>query len=75
MSGNHFHKTTTSGTFHNVYKMDGDEPELPEHEMQEPEDAHEEGKPCLICQDTIWLRHDLVKTRSVKTRSVKTRSI
>ena len=24
-----------------------------------PEDAHEGGKPCLICQDTIFSRHDL----------------
>ena len=32
-----------------------DEPELPEHEVQEPEDVHEEGKP----------RHNLFKTRSV----------
>ena len=32
-----------------------------------PEDAHEESKPCLICQDTICSRHDLSKTRSVKT--------
>ena len=30
-----------------------------EHEVPEPEDAHEEGKPCLICQATIWSRHDL----------------
>ena len=29
------------------------------HEVQEPKDAHEEGKPCLICQDTIWSRDDL----------------
>ena len=34
-----------------------DEPELPEHEVQEPEDTHKKGKPCLI----------LFKTRSVKT--------
>ena len=27
-----------------------------------PEDAHEEGKPCLICQYTICSRHDLFKT-------------
>ena len=40
-------------TFHNVY----DELELPEHEVQEPEDAYKKGKPCLI----------LFKTRSVKT--------
>ena len=33
-----------------------DEPELPEHEVQEPEDVHEKGKP----------RHDLFKTRSVQ---------
>ena len=32
-----------------------------------PEDAHEEGKPCLICQDTNCSRHGLFKTRSVKT--------
>ena len=44
-----------------------DEPELPEHEVQEPEDAHQGGKPCLICQDTICSRRDLFKTRSVKT--------
>ena len=30
--------------------------ELPEHEVQEPEDTHEKGKPCLI----------LFKTRSVQ---------
>ena len=30
-----------------------DEPEMPEHEVPEPEDAHEEGKPCVICQDTM----------------------
>ena len=42
---NHCHKTTTAGTLHNVYKVDGDEPELLEHEVPEPEDAHEEGKP------------------------------
>ena len=59
VSQNHYHKTTTAGTFHNVYEVDGDEPELPEHEVQGPEDAHEVGKPCLICQDTIWSRHDL----------------
>ena len=40
-------------TFHNDY----DEPELPEHEVQVPEDAHEEGKPCLIWQDTICSGH------------------
>ena len=34
-----------------------DEPDLPEHEVQEPEDTHKKGKPCLI----------LFKTRSVKT--------
>ena len=34
-----------------------DLPELPEHEVQEPEDTHKKGKPCLI----------LFKTRSVKT--------
>ena len=34
-----------------------DEPELPENEVQEPEDEHEKGKP----------RHDLFKTQSVKT--------
>ena len=71
---NHYHKTTTAGTFHNVYKVDGDEPELPEHEVPEPEDAHEEGKPCLICQDTMvktrWSRHDLVKTRVTMFASV-----
>ena len=59
---NHYLKTTTAGTFHNVYKVDGDEPELLQHEVPEPEDAHEEGKPCLICQDTM------VKTQSIKTR-------
>ena len=32
------------------------EPELPEHEVQEPEDEHERGKP----------RHDLFKTQSVQ---------
>ena len=32
-----------------------------EHEVPEPEDAHEEGKLCLICS-----RHDLFKTRSVQ---------
>ena len=36
--------------------------ELPEHEVQEPEDAHKKDKPCLILS-----RHDLFKTRSVKT--------
>ena len=34
-----------------------DEPDLPEHEVQEPVDTHKKGKPCLI----------LFKTRSVKT--------
>ena len=34
-----------------------DEPDLPEHEVQEPEDTHKKDKPCLI----------LFKTRSVKT--------
>ena len=34
-----------------------DLPELPEHEVQEPEDTDKKGKPCLI----------LFKTRSVKT--------
>ena len=57
VSWNHYHKTTTAGTFHNVHRMDGDDPELPEHEVQNPED----GKPCLIQS-----RHDLVKTRSVQ---------
>ena len=33
-----------------------DEPELPEHEVQEPEDEYEKGKP----------RHNLFKTRSVQ---------
>ena len=33
-----------------------DEPELPEHEVQEPEDEHEKGKP----------RHNQFKTRSVQ---------
>ena len=33
-----------------------DEPDLPEHEVQEPEDTHKKGKPCLI----------LFKTRSVQ---------
>ena len=32
------------------------EPELPEHEVQEPEDEHKRGKP----------RHDLFKTQSVQ---------
>ena len=50
--------TQVDVTFHNVY----DELELPEHEVQEPEDAHKKGKLCLILS-----RHDLVKTRSVKT--------
>ena len=60
-------------TFHNDY----DEPELPEHEVLVTEDAHEEGKPCLICsrhdlfntrsvQDTICSTHDLFNTRSVQ---------
>ena len=48
-----------------------DLPELPEHEVQEPDDTHKKGKPCLI----------LFKTRSVKTHftslflSHKTRSV
>ena len=61
-----------------TFLNDYDEPELPEHEVQEPEDAHKKGKPCLILsrhdlfktrsvQDTICSRHDLFKTRSVKT--------
>ena len=33
-----------------------DEPDLPEHEVQEPEDTHKTGKPCLI----------LFKTQSVQ---------
>ena len=45
-----------------TFLNDYDEPELPEHEVQEPEDAHKKGKPCLILS-----RHDLFKTRSVKT--------
>ena len=45
-----------------TFLNDYDEPELPEHEEQEPEDAHKKGKPCLILS-----RHDLFKTRSVKT--------
>ena len=39
-----------------------DEPELPEHEVQEPEDARKKGKPCLVLS-----RQDLLMTRSVKT--------
>ena len=50
-----------------TFLNDYDEQELPEHEVQEPEDAHQGGKPCLICQDTICSRHDLFKTRSVTT--------
>ena len=53
-------------TFHNVY----DEPELPEHEVQEPEDAHEGAKPYLICQDTTCSRHDLFKTHFTMLVSV-----
>ena len=45
-----------------TFLNDYDEPELPEHEVQEPEDARKKGKPCLILS-----RHDLLKTRSVKT--------
>ena len=37
-----------------------DEPELPEHEVQEPEDVHEKGKP----------RHDLFKTHFTMLLSV-----
>ena len=29
-----------------------DEPDLPEHEVQEPEDTHKKGKPCLILFNT-----------------------
>ena len=55
-----------------------DEPDLPEHEVQEPEDTHKKGKPCLILfktrsvQDTFHdacfclTRHDLFKTQSVQ---------
>ena len=55
---NHYHKTTTAGTFHNVYEVDGIKGDA-EHEVAELENAHEEGKPCVICQDTIWSTHDL----------------
>ena len=44
--------TTTAGTFHDVYKVDG----INGDAVPEPEDAHEEGK---LCQDTTWSRHDL----------------
>ena len=40
-------------TFHNVYEVDGIKGDT-EHEVPEPEDAHEEDKPCFI-----WSRHDL----------------
>ena len=49
---------------HNLFKTHFtmlDEPELPEHEVQEPEDAHKKGRPCLILS-----RHDLFKTQSVQ---------
>ena len=44
-----------------TFLNDYDEPQLLEHEVQEPEDARKKGKPCLILS-----RHDLLKTRSVK---------
>ena len=49
----------THFTRHNLFKTHFtmlDEPELPEHEVQEPEDEHEKGKP----------RHDLFMTQSVQ---------
>ena len=71
------HKTSrlsTSGRFPSSMT----EPDLPEHEVQEPEDTHKKGKPCLILfqtrsvQDTFHdacfclTRHDLFKTPSVQ---------
>ena len=53
-----------------TFLNDYDEPELPENEVQEPEDAHKKGKPCLICQDTICSRHDLFKTHFTMLVSV-----
>ena len=40
--------------FPDLFEEEDDEPEMPEHEVQEPEDAHKKGKPCLILsrQDT-----------------------
>ena len=59
-----FHDACFCLTRHNLFKTHFtmlDEPELPEHEVQEPEDAHKKGKPCLILtrsvQDTIYSRH------------------
>ena len=49
----------THFTRHNLFKTHFtmlDEPELLEHEVQEPEDEHEKGKP----------RHNLFKTRFVQ---------
>ena len=56
-----------------TFLNDYDEPELPEHEVQEPEDAQKKGKPCLTLS-----RHDLSRHisrclfLSHKTRPVKT---
>ena len=49
---NHCQKTTAAGTFHNVHEVGGIKGDA-ENEVPEPEDAREEGKPCLICPDTI----------------------
>ena len=49
---NDYHKTTAAGTSHNGYEVDGIKGDA-ENEVPEPEDAHEEGKLCLIYQDSI----------------------
>ena len=53
---NHYHKTTTAGTFHNVYEVDGI--------WGVKGDAEQRIRQAL----SHLSRHNLVKTRSVKTR-------
>ena len=72
-----FHDACFCLTRHNLFKTHFtmlDEPELPEHEVQEPEDEHEKGKPrhnlfkTQSVQDTICSRHDLSWHNLFRTR-------